>query len=135
MPEMRSMTARGFEGRSGPAPPGQRPNSSMLHGPVSVGPGGRIGEGEDAEDAAYRECFEEVGVWAVRMQEFTRSEKDGVEYTTFLMLGSEFQPLMNIEHKTSKWVSLDKALTMKLHPRARETIELLAKAIKEQEES
>lgn len=105
------------------------------HGNEWAYPGGRIGEGEDAEDAAYRECFEEVGVWAVRMQEFTRSEKDGVEYTTFLMLGSEFQPLMNIEHKTSKWVSLDKALTMKLHPRARETIELLAKAIKEQEES
>lgn len=93
-------------------------------------PGGGIEDGESAEDAARRECFEETGekvegsltLWTRRVQlnpvvgtETVAGEE--VDFTTFLAKGKEFEPALNEEHDAYQWV--DRAFALgsgQLHP-------------------
>jgi 8-oxo-dGTP pyrophosphatase MutT (NUDIX family) len=75
-------------------------------------PGGVLKDGETAEQAAWREVWEEcryrlgsVGV------ELMRSTKNGVDFTTFVCpVESEFVPTMNHEHDSFMWADPEAAL-------------------------
>jgi 8-oxo-dGTP pyrophosphatase MutT (NUDIX family) len=79
-------------------------------------PGGKLDEGEDAEGAARRECWEEIRVHPQALHEFAQREAHGVDYTTFLARTPEFDVTLNPEHSAQKWASLEDAFKMKLHP-------------------
>lgn len=72
-------------------------------------PGGKIEEGETAEKAAFRECFEEMNYRGAPGVQLMRRVKDGVDYTTFLNeCDSEFTPILNEEHISFAWVDMSK---------------------------
>lgn len=72
-------------------------------------PGGHIEEGEDAFQAAQRECVEEMGscpggslIWSVRQKTET------CDYTTFFSkLETPFIPVLNDEHTEYGWFKTD----------------------------
>jgi 8-oxo-dGTP pyrophosphatase MutT (NUDIX family) len=70
-------------------------------------PGGGIKEGEEADQAAWREFFEETGhrlggVGRLHM----RRVKDGVDFSTFVCdVEDEFVPKLNHEHDAWGWVN------------------------------
>jgi 8-oxo-dGTP pyrophosphatase MutT (NUDIX family) len=81
-------------------------------------PGGKIEDGEDAEDAAIRETDEEVGVKAKRkhLTLWTRRVADDVDYTTFIVRNVvEFEPYLDQEHNAWLWAEPERA-PRPLHP-------------------
>lgn len=71
-------------------------------------PGGRIEDGETAEEAAIRECEEETGFKPEIKAEWTRRAADGVDFTTFLVRVSDtFDPVLNDEHAGFVWEQID----------------------------
>lgn len=80
-------------------------------------PGGRIEDGESAEQAAYREFLEETGhrLGSVGKQLMIRTKDDGdgpVTFTTFIAdCNSEFIPRLNDEHSSFGWFNSEEVLT------------------------
>lgn len=74
-------------------------------------PGGKLEDGEDAEQAARRECEEEIGRDPGTLNEWTRTVRGGVDYTTFVAAApEEFEPKLNGEHDAFQWVDRREAL-------------------------
>ena len=72
-------------------------------------PGGKIDEGESPQEAACRECFEELGdsvpVSPDNLKLHTRRIANGVDYTTFIVdVDAPFDVTLNDEHDDSMWV-------------------------------
>lgn len=71
-------------------------------------PGGRIEDGETPEQAALRECEEEIGIRPDIHSEWTRRSAEGVDFTTFFSLvPEEFDPVLNEEHTEFQWLPVD----------------------------
>ena len=75
-------------------------------------PGGKIEDGETPEQAAVRECFEEMKYRAGHAGTLhSRRIKDGVDYTTFLRhVDDEFVPVLNAEHTAYAWIKPEDVL-------------------------
>ncbi len=70
-------------------------------------PGGKIEEGETAEEAAIRECEEELGIVHLPndLELHARRIYDGVDYTTFTCRVPEpFEVTLNEEHDAFDWI-------------------------------
>ena len=70
-------------------------------------PGGKIEEDETAEEAAIRECEEELGIvhFPNDLELHARRIRDGVDYTTFACRVPEpFEVTLNEEHDAFEWV-------------------------------
>jgi 8-oxo-dGTP pyrophosphatase MutT (NUDIX family) len=90
-------------------------------------PGGHLESGETPEEAAARECVEEIGGcpegvhWIAR----TTTNPDGGDYTCFLQdVPEPFEPKLNDEHTEWQWVTPD-ALPEPTHPEVARTISLV----------
>jgi 8-oxo-dGTP pyrophosphatase MutT (NUDIX family) len=90
-------------------------------------PGGHLESGESAEEAAARECVEEIGAcpdgirWIGRIS----TNPDGGDYTCFLQdVLAPFDPKLNDEHTEWQWVSPG-ALPDPTHPEVIKTIGLV----------
>lgn len=90
-------------------------------------PGGGIEKGETPEIAARREVREETGhEHDGGLSPFMHSDTNHVDFTTYLAHApEEFKPQLNHEHDESRWVGLDEAERMPLHPGVRRAIEKL----------
>lgn len=70
-------------------------------------PGGHIEPGESTEEAARRECWEEIGYRPSDLKLWTRRVADGVDFTTFLThVPERFDPELNDEHTAHSWERL-----------------------------
>lgn len=79
-------------------------------------PGGRLEEGETAEQAAVREAFEETGFETGDLKPWTRSANDEVDWTTFIVrLLEQFTPKLNDEHDGYAWAPISNP-PQPLHP-------------------
>lgn len=90
-------------------------------------PGGHIEADESPEEAAARECVEEIGGCpdGIRWIARTTTNPDGGDYTCFLQDVSEpFEPKLNDEHTEWQWVAPN-ALPESTHPEVIKTIGLL----------
>ncbi|SDH09729.1 ADP-ribose pyrophosphatase YjhB, NUDIX family [Paraburkholderia phenazinium] len=90
-------------------------------------PGGHIEADESPEEAAGRECVEEIGScpdgdrWAIRITK----NPDGGDYTCFQQeVDGTFEPKLNDEHTEWQWVFPD-ALPENTHPEVARTIALV----------
>ena len=92
-------------------------------------PGGGIEKGETPEQAARRELEEETGhEYQGPLQHATQRVRDGVDFTTFTAHAEPFKPKLNDEHDDHKWVTIDQAKEMPLHPGVRSTLARIGKA-------
>lgn len=85
-------------------------------------PGGKLEDGESAQEAANREAREELGVnpmaidGAGALALLTRRQKDGVDWSTFhQMVPAPFEPTLNEEHDEFLWAD-PAAPPAPLHP-------------------
>lgn len=79
-------------------------------------PGGKIENGETAEQAAIRECEEEIGYSHVGpLIEISKSDVGGTEFTTFFTKCAPFTPVLNEENTEFKWTDI-KSLPEPMHP-------------------
>lgn len=70
-------------------------------------PGGKVENGETLEEAASRECEEEIGRRPDVLQPWTRRVVGGVDFTTFLArIPERFEPKLNDEHEDYGWERL-----------------------------
>jgi 8-oxo-dGTP pyrophosphatase MutT (NUDIX family) len=90
-------------------------------------PGGHLEAGESPEEAAARECVEEIGGCpdGIRWIARTTTNPDGGDYTCFLQdVPGTFEPKLNDEHTEWQWVSPG-ALPDPTHPEVAKTIGLV----------
>jgi 8-oxo-dGTP pyrophosphatase MutT (NUDIX family) len=83
-------------------------------------PAGGIEKGERPSEAAYRETREETGYdHDGGLSPFMHSERDGVDFTTFLAHSEKFRPKLNEEHDGAIWIKPAEAEKLPLHPGVR----------------
>src|SRR3974390_1185951 len=73
-------------------------------------PGGGLEGEETAEEAAIRECKEEVG-WLPEGERagWTRQVRGGVDFTTFIQqIDFPFIPTLNSEHSSYAWAPINR---------------------------
>lgn len=89
-------------------------------------PGGGIEGDETAEQAAVRECLEEVRkIPEGKLALVDQTKQFGADFSTFAAYNQpEFSPALNNEHTAFKWVPLEAALDLNLHPGVRHTLEI-----------
>lgn len=86
-------------------------------------PGGGIEEGETAEQAALRECQEEIGFAPSSLKLVGQTSKHGVDFSTFIASHPEqTEPTLNGEHDSFAWASIDEAANLPLHPGCADTL-------------
>lgn len=87
-------------------------------------PGGSVDYGETGEQAARREAYEETGYTLNEPLVFVRSQAwADVDFDTFaLELPAQFVPVLNGEHDSFRWVTLEQAARLRLHPGVRDTL-------------
>ena len=86
-------------------------------------PGGKIEKGETPEQAAIRECQEEIAHIPSDLKQLSRTVRDNVDFTTFTSSPmNQFEPALNAEHDAFSWVGIDEAEKMDLHPCVRELL-------------
>ena len=83
-------------------------------------PGGKCHTGETLLEAIYRECREELGSMPqynkiVPIEQFTSADGAFCYHTFFCSVESEFQPILNQEHRGYAWINSD-AVPRPLHP-------------------
>lgn len=92
-------------------------------------PGGYTKQGECEKDAAIRECREEIGMMPGYLDtgKVMVSEKDGVKYTTFLMLPDKKMEeiMVNWESECFEWFNIKK-LPEDIYPGFNKVVEELA---------
>ena len=93
-------------------------------------PGGKIEDGENPEEAARRECREELGFqYDGKLAFWTRRVRDDVDYVTFIArIPKEFDVHLNEEHSDAAWMDIDYALhndDVYLHPGVRIVLQRL----------
>ena len=69
-------------------------------------PGGKLEDGETAEQAAIREAIEETGIEPGNLQWIGYSDNGEVEFTTFLARIEKVDPKLNDEHTDFIWADL-----------------------------
>ena len=92
-------------------------------------PAGGIEKGETPEQAARRETEEEAGYsHEGGLSPFMHSQREGVDFTTFIAHSARFKPTLNDEHDDAKWVKPSEAeKSLPLHPGVRKALEKLSK--------
>jgi 8-oxo-dGTP pyrophosphatase MutT (NUDIX family) len=87
-------------------------------------PGGHLEPGELHEAAARRECEEETGLCPPGAVSFLwRHPGVDVDFTTFLMLAQQYEPVLNDEHTAALWAPVSRP-PQPLHPGVREVIDM-----------
>jgi 8-oxo-dGTP pyrophosphatase MutT (NUDIX family) len=90
-------------------------------------PAGGIKKDETPEEAARRETREESGYeHEGGLSPFMHSDAQNVDFTTYLAHSQKFDPKLNHEHDGAKWVTLDEAAKLPLHPGVKAALEKLA---------
>lgn len=80
-------------------------------------PAGKIEAGETPEQAARRETQEEAGYeHEGGLSPFMHSDSYGVDFVTYLANSQKFAPHLNAEHDDAKWVPINEAAKLPLHP-------------------
>jgi 8-oxo-dGTP pyrophosphatase MutT (NUDIX family) len=90
-------------------------------------PAGGIKKDETPDAAAKRETGEETGYkHEGGLSPFMHSEDKNLDFTTYLAHSQRFDPKLNHEHDGARWVTLDEAKKLQLHPGVKAALEKLA---------
>jgi 8-oxo-dGTP pyrophosphatase MutT (NUDIX family) len=93
-------------------------------------PAGKLEKGETPDGAARRETREETSYdHDGGLSPFMHRDSHGVDFTTYLAHSERFDPKLNHEHDRAKWVTLDEAATLPLHPGVKAALEKLKERI------
>jgi 8-oxo-dGTP pyrophosphatase MutT (NUDIX family) len=94
-------------------------------------PAGGIEKGETPEQAARRETEEEAGhSHEGGLAPFMHSDRQGVDFTTFIAQTDRFSPRLNNEHDGAVWIKPSEAeKKLALHPGVRTALEKLGRRI------
>jgi 8-oxo-dGTP pyrophosphatase MutT (NUDIX family) len=89
-------------------------------------PAGRIEKDETPERAARRETQEEAGYeHEGGLSPFMHTDSQGIDFVTYLAHSERFNPKINHEHDGAKWVTIDEAKKLPLHPGVRAALSKL----------